>query len=72
MCMFGALDPQVQNDFSTARANGTPPNPDVWRRLVLGGFGDFANRVREAGLGTSVAPKSLGTVIPDTTRQTTK
>lgn len=36
---------------------------------TIGGIGDPAQKVREAGLGTSITPKPLGSVVKDPTRQ---
>lgn len=42
------------------------------RRMLLGNIGKvgtFPEKVREAGLGTSITPKPIGSVVKDPTRQ---
>ena len=39
------------------------------RKMLLGNIGTFPTKVREAGLGTSITPKPLGSVVKDPTRQ---
>lgn len=76
MCL-GVFDTQTRNEIMQRQAQGTaapPLNSDFMRRLILGGLGNFGNRTREAGLGTSVTPKPLGSVyqssvVKDITRQ---
>ena len=55
-----------------AATTGAPTaSGDALRQLVLGQFGNvgtFGNKVREAEMGTSVKPKTMGS-IKDPTRQ---
>lgn len=53
----GAVMPAFGNVAQVATDDG-----NLLRRLVIGHVGRMAPKVREAGLGTSVEPKQIGTL----------
>lgn len=71
--------PTAPSTPTTATTPSTPSTPasadgssDLMKRLILANTGavtnQFGQRVREAGLGTSITPKSVG-AVKDPTRQ---
>lgn len=75
--MCAAPPAQLVASYKPTSASPTASNPtsapnvdpnNLLQRLVLGGLGSFQQRVREAGLQTTVTPRPIGT-IDDPTRR---